>query len=62
MEMKATVEETGSMKSAGVPSWGLPVSGEELKTLQKQDETLGEAWRATQNPPLENKTGYFEQE
>ena len=43
-EVKATVDGTGPKKGEGFPSCGLPVSGEELKTLQEQDETLAEAW------------------
>ena len=60
--MKATVDGTGPKKGAGAPSCQLPVSGEELKTLQEQHETLSEAWRAAENPPMESKTGYFKQE
>ncbi|KAL5501979.1 hypothetical protein EMCRGX_G008664 [Ephydatia muelleri] len=44
VEVKANVDGTGPKKGAGDPSCGLghPVSGEELKTLQKQNETLAE--------------------
>ena len=45
-EVKATVDGTGPKKGAGDPSCGLghPVSEEELKTLQKQNETIAEVW------------------
>ena len=64
VEVKATVDRTGPRKGAGEPSCGLglPVSGEELKTLQKQDETLAEAWRAAEKSPKTNETGYFKED
>ena len=64
VEVKATVDGTGPRKGAGEPSCGLglPVSGEELKTLQKQDKTLAEAWRAAEKSPEQNETGYFKED
>ncbi|KAL5502187.1 hypothetical protein EMCRGX_G008918 [Ephydatia muelleri] len=50
VEVKANVDGTGPKKGAGDPSCGLghPVSVEELKTLQKQNETLAEVWARRQ--------------
>eukprot|EP00731_Ephydatia_muelleri_P035010 Em0091g13a len=63
-EVKATVDGTGPKKGAGDPSCGLghPVSVEELKTLQKQNETLAEVWRAAEKALEQNETGYFKED
>ena len=63
-EVKATVDGTGPKKSAGDPSCGFghPVSGKELKTLQKQNETLAEVWRAAEKALEQNGTGYFKED
>ena len=64
VEVKATVDGTGPWKGAvnQVVDSDSPVSGEELKTLQKQDKTLAEAWRATEKSPEQNETGYFKED
>eukprot|EP00731_Ephydatia_muelleri_P005766 Em0003g14a len=63
-EVKATVDGTGPKKGAGDPSCGFghPVSGKELKTLQKQNETLAEVWRAAEKALEQNETGYFKED
>ena len=63
-EVKATVDGTGPKKGAGDPSCGFghPVSGKELKTLQKQNKTLAEVWRAAEKALEQNETGYFKED